>query len=78
MLVIFLGVYDIVAARGELQLLIRWSIPIRFSVILFFAIFVVAGLAPPILLLFGAFDAAGAAWTWLMLRSETHLAAADS
>jgi hypothetical protein len=76
MLVIFLGVYDIIAARGELKLLIRWSIPVRFSVILFFAIFVVAGLAPPILLLFGGLDAAGATWTWMALRGETRLAAA--
>lgn len=68
MLVIFLGIYDIVAARGEHRLLIVWSIPVRFSVIVFFAVFVVAGLAPPILLLFGAIDAAGATWTWSTLK----------
>ena len=44
MLVIFLGIYDIVAAKGELRLLIVWSIPVRFSVIVFFAVFVVTGL----------------------------------
>lgn len=76
MLVIFLGIYDIVAAKGELRLLIVWSIPVRFSVIVFFAVFVVAGLAPPILLLFGAIDSAGAIWTWSALRkpNEKHLA----
>jgi hypothetical protein len=71
MLVIFLGIYDIVAAKGEHKLLIVWSIPVRFSVIVFFAVFVVAGLAPPILLLFGAIDSAGAIWTWSALRNDT-------
>jgi hypothetical protein len=71
MLVIFLGVYDIVAAKGEMKLLIQWSIPVRCSVILFFAVFVVAGLVPPILLLFGAVDFAGAVWTWIALRADS-------
>jgi hypothetical protein len=71
MLVIFLGVYDIVAAKGEMKLLIQWSIPVRCSVILFFSVFVVAGLAPPILLLFGAVDFAGAVWTWIALRADS-------
>jgi len=69
MLVIFLGIYDIVAAKGEHKLLITWSIPVRFSVIVFFAAFVIAGLAPPVLLLFGAIDSAGAIWTWQALKN---------
>jgi len=75
MLVIFLGIYDIVAAKGEHKLLIIWSIPVRFSVIVFFAVFVIAGLAPPILLLFGAIDFAAAAWTWSALKKATKVQA---
>lgn len=71
MLVIFLGIYDIVAAKAEHTLLIKWSIPVRFSVIVFFAVFVVAGLAPPVLLLFGAIDSAGAIWTWSALKKAS-------
>ena len=71
MLVIFLGIYDIVAAKGEHRLLITWSIPVRFSVIAFFAVFVISGLAPPILLLFGAIDSAGAIWTWSAMKQAS-------
>jgi hypothetical protein len=69
-LVIFLGIYDLVAARHGLAVLIAWSVPVRLSVIVFFAAFVFAGLAPPVLLLFGAVDFAAAVWTWLHLRGE--------
>ena len=78
MLVIFLGIYDIVAAKGEHKLLITWSIPVRFSVIIFFAVFVVAGLAPPILLLFGAIDSAGAIWTWCALKNANEKKLSDA
>ena len=70
MLVIFLGIYDVVAARSALGALIAWTVPVRFSVIVFFAAFVFSGLGPPILLLFGAVDFAGAVWTWYHLRGE--------
>lgn len=69
-LVIFLGIYDVVAARHGLLALIAWTVPVRLSVIVFFAAFVGAGLAPPILLLFGAVDFAAALWTWYHLRDE--------
>jgi hypothetical protein len=39
-------------------------------VLLFFIAFVVAGLAPPTLILFGVIDLAGAIWTALALRGE--------
>jgi hypothetical protein len=74
-LVIFLGIYDMVAARHALLALIAWSVPVRLSVIVFFAVFVFAGLAPPVLLLFGAVDFAGATWTWYHLRAEARLLA---
>ena len=68
MLVLILGVYDVQAARQEWDGFIRLSVPLRVSVPAFFGAFVVAGLAPPVLLLFAAVDFAAAAWTWLALR----------
>jgi hypothetical protein len=68
MLVGFLGYYDWQAARAELRTFFVWSIPVRLSVPVFFAAFVVLGMAPPALLLFGAVDAAAALWTWSALR----------
>jgi hypothetical protein len=79
MLVIFLGAYYFVAARAELRLFMIWSARLRASVFIFFGAFVLAGLAPPVLLLFGAVDLAGALWTWSAFRKEpsirqTHVA----
>jgi hypothetical protein len=68
MLVLILGAYDVLASLAELHQYIRWSVPIRASVIFFFALFVLLGYAPPALLLFGVIDLASAAWTWFALR----------
>lgn len=68
MLVLILGAYDVLASLSELDSFIRWSVPLRASVIFFFAAFVLLGYAPPILLLFGLVDLVCAAWTWLALR----------
>ena len=68
MLVLILGAYDVQAARQEWDGFIRLSVPLRMSVPAFFGAFVLAGLAPPVLLLFAAVDFAAAGWTWLALR----------
>ena len=68
MLAGILGVYYLQAAHAGLATFYRWTRPIRLSVPLFFAALFAAGLAPPVLLLFGAVDAAGALWTWAALR----------
>jgi hypothetical protein len=68
MLVLILGIYCLQAARHEWDGFIRTSVPVRMSVIAFFAAFVLAGLVSPLLLLFGVADFAAAAWTWLALR----------
>jgi hypothetical protein len=70
MLVIFLGVYYFVAARAELRLFMIWSVLLRASVFIFFGAFVLVGLAPSVLLLFGAVDLAAALWTWSAFRKE--------
>ena len=69
MLVLILGAYDVQAARQEWDGFIRMSVPMRLSVIVFFAGFVAAGYVSPMLLAFGAVDFAAAAWTWLALRA---------
>ena len=68
MLAGILGVYYLQAARAGLAAFFRWTVPVRLSVPAFFAAFVVLGMAPAPLLLFGAADAAGALWTWSALR----------
>jgi hypothetical protein len=69
MLVVILGYYYLTAARNELTAFLRATVYGRFAVLLFFVAFVVFGFAPPILILFGAIDAAAAGWTGMALRS---------
>ena len=70
MLVLFLAYYYIQVARGKVEDPYLWTIYARVTVIVFFGVFVAAGLAPPVLILFGVFDFSFAAWTWLALRSS--------
>ena len=69
-LLVLIGVFDLVAARHELTPLIRWSIPLRASVTLFFGAFVLLGLGTPSLLISSSIDMAGALWTALALRKD--------
>ncbi len=46
------------------------TIYVRASILVWFTIFVVIGLAPVQLILFGVVDAAGAAWTYTALRKQ--------
>jgi hypothetical protein len=70
MLAAFLAFYNIQAARNELTLFIQWSVYIRASVIGFFIVFVLTGLAPPALILFGIVDFVAALWTFIALRQD--------
>jgi hypothetical protein len=69
MLVLELGVFYVVAARGNWQGFILLTIPLRLSVIFFFAAFVLLANAPATLILFGVTDFAFALWTWTATRS---------
>jgi hypothetical protein len=69
MLVAFLGLYYVRAAAAGLSAFFAWTVPVRLSVLAFFAAFIVLLSAPPTLLLFGLVDAAAAAWTWRALRA---------
>lgn len=70
MLVLILGFYYTHAARNDLRIFFSWTVVARTSVLLFFIAFVVAGLAPPVLIIFGVIDFAAAMWTLLALKSE--------
>jgi hypothetical protein len=58
-----LGFYYVQAARHELTHFMKWTVWVRAVVLVGFVLLVVAGQAPPVLILFGLIDAAGAAWT---------------
>lgn len=70
MLLLIIGYLDFMASRYELAVFFRWSVIGRFLVPVFFTVFVALGFAPPILMLFGAIDAAAAIWTAVCLRSD--------
>lgn len=69
MLILIIGYLDFMAARHELLVFIRWTVFPRLVVPVFFIAFVILGFAPPILILFGAIDAAAAIWTAICLRN---------
>ncbi len=69
MLVLFLGFYYTQAARKEMTDFFRWTVYLRSTVIVFFAVFVLLGFASPPLIMFGVVDLLGAIWTGLALRS---------
>jgi hypothetical protein len=70
MLALILGYYYLTAARAELTALMQATVLGRYSVFAFFVAFVLLGLAPPMLLVFGVVDAAAATWTAVALRQD--------
>ncbi len=71
MLVLILGYYYSQAARMGLSDFFRLTVVGRTAVLLFFIAFVLAGFAPPVLILFGVIDFAAAMWTALALKGES-------
>jgi hypothetical protein len=70
MLVLLFGAYYVLAALADVRAFMRWSVPLRASVPVFLLAFVLTGLAPPVLILFGLIDLAGAGWTgWALWRN---------
>jgi hypothetical protein len=67
-LVLFLAFYYIQVARQEMTYFFKLTVYTRSSLIIFFAAFVLLGLARPPLLLFGVVDLLGALWTAMALR----------
>jgi hypothetical protein len=62
------GVFYVAAAACEARLLFRASVYTRSLVFVAFIAFAAAGLASPVLVLFGAADLAGAVWTYVASR----------
>ena len=70
LLVLYLGVYSVLSGRSGNLPFISATVPIRASVLVFFAVFVATEMVSPMLLLLGLPDLFGALWTWRALRSE--------
>ena len=67
---VLLGGYYFLAGRNDLVPFIRWSIPARASVILFYLILALTEAVQPTILLFGVVDLVGAGWTALSIRAD--------
>ena len=70
-MVVIVGYYYIQAARQRMTAFYHLTLHCRVFFPIFTVVLVLAGLAEPMLLLFGGIDLAGAAWTALALRGET-------
>ena len=69
-LVLILAYYFIQSVRRGTIDFWRWTTHVRFSLIFFFAAFVLLGWARPALLLLGVADFLGAIWTTWALRAD--------
>jgi uncharacterized membrane protein HdeD (DUF308 family) len=67
-LVFSLGIYYVFMAQSNNMLFFSLSVYIRTSILVWFAVFVLIGWAPPILIMFGVVDVLGALWTYLELK----------
>jgi hypothetical protein len=70
LLAALIGLYYWRAGGANLRAFFPWTVQARLTVLAVFLVFVALDLAPPILILFGAIDAAGALWTWRALHNE--------
>jgi uncharacterized membrane protein HdeD (DUF308 family) len=71
LLVFNIGVYYLVAARSDATVFFKTTIVTRALIFAGFAAFVLAGLAKPMLIGFGAVDFLGGLWTWRALKSAS-------
>ena len=65
-----LGVYAWVAAKHEIRPFLEASVYTRVVVFLAFTTFAVAGLASPMIVLFGVVDLLGGTWTHFALKAD--------
>ena len=67
---VVIGYYYIQTGRHNDRPFFMWSVYARASVFIMFVIFFLVGWAPVTILIFGAVDLIGAAWTFLALRAK--------
>jgi len=65
-----LGIYYVFMGPTNNGLFMRLTIYMRWSIFMWFVIFVVIGYAPIQLLLFGFIDLAGAVWTYQAMKQQ--------
>jgi hypothetical protein len=65
-----LAFYYLMAVREQDKKFFLWTVYGRAPVLLFFAALVAAGVAPPLLIVFGMIELAGATWTGLAVKKE--------
>jgi hypothetical protein len=70
MLLFYLGIYYILAARKGMTDFFRWTVYLRPTVILFLITFVLLGFVKPIIVLIGVVDFIGAVWTGMTLQAS--------
>jgi len=70
-LVLAIATYYLHAARRDMREFFGATVVVRTGVLLFFVAFAIAGLAPPVLIVFGLIDFAAAGWTAAALRNES-------
>jgi hypothetical protein len=66
-----LGFFYVMAIREEAKNFYAWTVRARLPLMLFFAVLVAVGTAPPIMLLVGVIDTSCALWTGFALRNES-------
>ncbi len=69
-LVLVIAYFDVRMGREDFVPFARLTVHARVAVLVLFVALVLAGLARPVLILFGATDLAGALWTAAALRSD--------
>ncbi len=63
-----LGYYYHRTGAGNVHAFFKYTVPTRIFVFLSFLAFVLLNYVSPLLIIFGAADLAGAAWTWFALK----------
>ena len=65
-----LAFFYIMACREGVTNFYRWTVYSRLTVMPVYILFILFGVAPPVVLLFAAVDLGGALWTGLALKAE--------
>ena len=69
-LAFIIGLFNYVASASQYLPFLKATVASRCFVLAAFIAFAALGLAPPVLILFGLVDFAGAIWTWFALRAD--------